>query len=127
VARPLDGWRTRTDFADRSGVIAFESADGRHVIYKRGDGGAPLVEASLTGEASRTLVFCVATFWGFNVLRDSVYYVPCAPARPGLIRVLDPRTGQDRPWAVVPDVENAYLWAFAISPDGASLLYEQIS
>jgi Tol biopolymer transport system component len=108
-----------------SGVIAFESADGGHVIYKGGDGDAPLVEASLTGEASRTLVSCVATFWGFNVVRESVYYVPCAPARPGLIRVLDLRTGQDRPWAVVPDVENAYLWDLAISPDGTSLLYDR--
>jgi hypothetical protein len=53
----------------------------------------------------------------------------CAPTRAGTIRVLDLATRRDLPWAVVPDVslvpnvESAYLWDLAISPDGTSLLY----
>jgi hypothetical protein len=101
------------------------------VIYKLGDQDAPIVEASLNGDGSRILVPCVSTFWGFSVVRESLYYMPCAPARAGTIRVLDLATRRDLLWAVVPDVslvpnaETAYLWDLAISPDGTSLLYDR--
>jgi eukaryotic-like serine/threonine-protein kinase len=78
-----------------SGVVAFESPDGQHVIYKLGDQDAPIVEASLNGGGSRILVPCVSSFWGFSVVRESLYYMPCPPARAGTIRVLDPATRRD--------------------------------
>ena len=68
----------------------------------------------------------------FSVVRESLYYIPCAPARAGTIRVLDLATRRDLLWAVVPDAslvpnaESAYLWDLAISPDGASLLYDKL-
>jgi dipeptidyl aminopeptidase/acylaminoacyl peptidase len=49
------------------------------------------------------------------------------PERPGSIRVLNRTTGRDRPWAVVADAENAFLWDLAISPDGTSLLYDRLN
>jgi dipeptidyl aminopeptidase/acylaminoacyl peptidase len=115
-----------------SGVVAFESPDGEHVIYKRGDEDTPLIQVSLTDNSVKTLVPCVSSFWGFSVVRESLYYMPCAPARAGTIRVLDLATGRDQLWAVVPDVslvasaETAYLWDLAISPDGTSLLYDRL-
>lgn len=66
----------------------------------------------------------------FGVVRESLFYMPCAPTRAGTIRVLDLATRRDLLWAVVPDVslvpnaESAYLWNLAISPDGRSLLYD---
>jgi Tol biopolymer transport system component len=114
-----------------SGVVALESPDGQHVIYKLGDQDAQIVEASLNGDGSRILVPCVSRFWGFSVVGETLYYIPCAPARAGTIRVLDLATRRDLLWAVVPDVslvpnaESAYLWDLAISPDGTSLLYDR--
>ena len=116
-----------------SGVIAFEAADGAHIIYKLAQYDAPLVEASLGGDRQRTLVPCVTSAWGFSVVGELVYYMPCAPARVGTIRVFDLAKGRDQPWAVVPDVsaavsgaETAYLWHVAISPDGTTLLYDRL-
>ena len=116
-----------------SGVIAFEAADGAHIIYKLAQYDAPLVEASLGGERQRTLVSCVTSAWGFSVVGELVYYMPCAPARVGTIRVFDLARARDQLWAVVPDVsaavpgaETAYLWHVAISPDGTTLLYDRL-
>ena len=116
-----------------SGVIAFEAADGAHIIYKLAQSDAPLVEASLGGDRQRTLVPCVTSAWGFSVVGELVYYMPCAPARVGTIRVFDLATARDQLWAVVPDVsatvpgaEAAYLWHVAISPDGTTLLYDRL-
>ncbi len=69
----------------------------------------------------------MAAAWGagFSVVRQAVYYLPCAPAPQGSIRVLDLATGRDQPWAVVPDAENAFFWDLAISPDGTTLLYDR--
>ena len=71
--------------------------------------------------------------WGFSVVGELVYYMPCAPARVGTIRVFDLATARDQLWAVVPDVsasvpgaEAAYLWHVAISPDGTTLLYDRL-
>ena len=67
----------------------------------------------------------------FSVVRESLFYMPCAPAGAGTIRVLDLATRRDLLWAVVPDVslvpnaESTYLWNLAISPDGMSLLYDR--
>jgi Tol biopolymer transport system component/DNA-binding winged helix-turn-helix (wHTH) protein len=114
-----------------SGVVAFETADGGHIIYKLALYDAPLVEASLDGAHQRTLVPCVASSWGYSVVGELVYYMPCAPAAPGTIRVLNRINGRDQLWAVVPDValflegERAYLWDLAISPDGTTLLFDR--
>jgi hypothetical protein len=108
-----------------SGMNVFESADGRHIIYKPRDVNAPLLEASLTGDAVRTIATCVGPYRGFRAVGEAIYYEPCGPARAGTIYVLDATTGRPRLWAVVPDVDTAYLWDLAISPDGTSLLYDR--
>jgi Tol biopolymer transport system component/DNA-binding winged helix-turn-helix (wHTH) protein len=114
-----------------SGVIAFEAADGAHVIYKLAQEDAPLVEASLGNGGQRTLVPCVTSYWGFSVVGALVYYMPCAPVPIGTVRVLDLTSGRDQLWTVVPDIaaeptpDDGYLWDLAISPDGTTLLYDR--
>jgi len=108
-----------------SGVVAYESADGRHVVYKLGPGDTPLVESTIGSDDQKRLIGCVGGFFGFSVLGDNIYYEPCGRNNSGVVRVLDRRTGRDRQWGVVPEAKNVHLWNPAISPDGTSLLFDR--
>lgn len=132
---PAAGGRPEQISSSGSGVMAFESADAEHIVYKLRKTDSPLVEASLSGGSPSALLACVGSDWGFSVQGDSVYYVPCGTTRAGDVHVLDRRTGSDGLWGVVPGagswrgrgaLESAFLWDLPISPDGRSILFNRI-
>lgn len=118
-----------------SGVVAYESADGQHVVYRRGGPDTPLVETTIGGDDEKILVGCVGSYFGFSVVGDKIYYEPCrqhdasesasVTMGVGVVRVLDRRTARDRVWGVVPNAKRVQLWNPAISPDGTSLLFDR--
>jgi Tol biopolymer transport system component len=123
---PAAGGAPKQISSSGSGVIAFESADGQHIVYKLRDGDGPLVEAPLAGGSPRPLIACVASFWGFSVQGEAIYYLPCDSERRGEVRIFDRKTGQDTTWGVLPG-SNANAWDVPISPDQQSLLYDTLN
>jgi len=108
-----------------SGVVAYESPDGQHIVYRQVGNDTPLVESTIGSDDQRVLIRCVAGYFGFSVVGNEVYYEPCGERGTGAIRVLDRRTGRDRLWGVVPNAKNIHVWNPAISPDGRTMLFDR--
>jgi hypothetical protein len=87
----------------------------------------------LSGGAPRAIVPCVATtHW--SIQPQGIYYVPC-PANVGVtrdlpLRVLNPATGEDRPFATLKDIpfrpSGPGAVGLVVSPDGRTILYSQL-
>jgi dipeptidyl aminopeptidase/acylaminoacyl peptidase len=128
-----DIWRTRAAgdgpvermTTAGSGAIAFESPDGKSLVYQAQGIDAPLMTIPLSGGPARRLVSCVR-WTAFAVSARGFYYVPCGPGIDPPVRLLDPTTGQDR---VVGQLEQVEIFApamgLAVSPDGKTILYNR--
>ena len=145
---PSEGGRSRRVTEGGSSPVAFESADGKTLIYQSrvvyestdvkpyltfGDG--PLLAVPIAGGAPREVVSCVRSL-SWAVVDTGVYYSPCGSLRtrdrtngfvqtwpPGSripIQVLDPSTGRVRVLgSVTAPFEPNRL---AVSPDGKTIL-----
>jgi eukaryotic-like serine/threonine-protein kinase len=117
-----------------SNLLAFESADGKTLIYQT-LGDSPLMAVPVGGGAARELVPCAKTL-SFTVGAAGVYYSPCGNRRDrapnsGLLQTWQPRadipiqlldvsTGRVRVVATVKEpFEPTRL---AVSPDGKTIL-----
>jgi Tol biopolymer transport system component len=134
-----DVWRTRATGGPAERVThggsslsaALESMDGTGIWYKREPGDGPLLFQPLTRGTPRPVLPCVRG--SVAVGTAGVYYTPCAPAGQAdddaPIRVFDAATGKDRLFGTLDEA----FWpaigrnegAFAISPDGRTLLYNR--
>ena len=110
VAQGFDIWRMPSNGGPEQpvtrdgGYIGFESADGRSLVYQRVQdrAGAPVLMRPLEGGSPHELVKCA---YGFSVSAKGVYYYPCVPSGPPVplapsrkcdIRLIDPKTRNDR-------------------------------
>ena len=132
--RERDVWRTRGANRPPERVThggadgrAWESADRKGVVYVRPQSNSPLYFQPLSGGAARPIIDCV-TGW-ISVLPHGIYYVPCQPDgsvnRDVPVRVLNPVTGDDRPFATLKMLFPVprFRAGFAVSPDGQTILY----
>jgi Tol biopolymer transport system component/DNA-binding winged helix-turn-helix (wHTH) protein len=102
-----------------SGLIAYESTDGKAVLYQTSASDSPLVALPLTGGPARQLVTCVKSN-GFTIAAGGIYYSPCVPGTDASIRRLDEATGRE---TVVGHVSPPFLVSgLAVSPDGGTIL-----
>jgi Tol biopolymer transport system component/tRNA A-37 threonylcarbamoyl transferase component Bud32 len=107
-------------------IDAFESADGRALLYDNGEN-SPLRMLPLTGGVPRTLLDCEN---GFAPATTGIYYLTCVEAsksrsvsRPD-IRWLNPETGENRLLGSV-DRQDTLRDVLAVSPDESAILYSR--
>lgn len=116
---PVSGGQVERVTKSGSGLIAFESADGRAIMYQTSAGDSPLVMVPLTGGPVRQLVGCVKAE-AFAVGIAGIHYSPCGSGPESPIYLLDPATGQSRPVTRVSEPFRPSR--LAISPDGNTIL-----
>jgi len=127
-----DLWRTRAGTGAKErltngghGLVGYESADGKTLLYRSTLPTSPLFAQALAGGAPRTLIECV-TGSAVSVTRTGLYYVPCSdpvhvPNPP--VRVMDPVTGSTREIGTLEHFQYGLPSSFSVSPDGRSILY----
>jgi Tol biopolymer transport system component len=104
---------------DGSGLFAYESPDGRSILYQTAVGDSPLVLRPLTGGAPRELARC-ARAEAFTVGRVAVYYSPCSDSPEAAVHRLDPAAGRD---TKVARVSAPFLVSdLAVAPDERTIL-----
>jgi eukaryotic-like serine/threonine-protein kinase len=141
VAHGFDIWRMPSNGGPEQpvtrdgGYISFESTDGRSLVYQRVQdrGGAPVLMRPLAGGSPHELVKCA---YGFSVSARGVYYYPCAasgppvplaPSRQYDIRLIDPKTRNDRLVLTLGDLPfSDVFWGPRFSPDGTTLVYARL-
>ena len=112
---------------------AFESTDGKRLIYQRllrgsPDGNAEIVDTPLDGGPKRQLVPCTRSrgYLAFLVHRNGIYYVACeAGRRDPPVFMLNPATGQQRLVARLTGVDQIAKLSLSVSPDGRTILYNR--
>jgi Tol biopolymer transport system component/tRNA A-37 threonylcarbamoyl transferase component Bud32 len=111
---------------------AFESTDGKRLIYQRLLRGAPdvnteIVERPLDGGPTRQLVPCARSggYLAFLVHRNGIYYVGCEAGRDPPVFMLNPATGQQRLVARLTGVDQIAKLSLSVSPDGSTILYNR--
>ena len=104
-----------------SGVVAFESEDGKSVVYQSNAyAESPVMLMPLGGGVARQLVGCSRSR-ALDVGREGIYYVECGPGPDAAVHVAGTRSGQDR---VLGKLERfAKRSSIAVSPDGETILY----
>ena len=105
-----------------SDLLAYESADGREVLYKPVPLESPLLAQAIAGGAPREVVRCVNAFRSFAVLRTGIYYTGCG-APTAQLHHLDPTTGRDRTLGEI--FAQTGGDGFGVSPDGQTVLVTQ--
>jgi Tol biopolymer transport system component len=130
-----DIWRTRgpgqppqrVTFNGAFGAVV-ESADGTGVFHKRHMTG-PLLFQPLSGGAPREVGPCVSGT-RFSIGQHGIYYVPCTDdrvLRDIPVHVMNPATGEDRPYTTIKNLPFPASWptagSFAASRDGRTIVY----
>ena len=127
-----DLWRTRAGTGTKErlthgghGLVGYESADGKTLLYHSTLPTSPLLARALAGGAPRTLIECV-TGSAVSVTRTGLYYVPCVdplhvPNPP--VRVMDLVTGSTREIGTLEHFQYGLPSSFSVSPDGRTILY----
>ena len=106
-----------------SGGFAWESADGKSLLYQPKDTDSPLFALPLTGGAPRQLVGCVKPT-AFAVSPHGVYYVACDSSPDPALHVMDPDTGHDRLLGRLEKYDYQFRpLGLAVSSDGMSVFY----
>ena len=141
VAQGFDIWRMPSNGGPEQpvtrdgGYIGFESTDGRSLVYQRVQdrAGAPVLMRPLEGGSPHELVKCA---YGFSVSAKGVYYYPCVPSGPPVplapsrkydIRLIDPKTRNDRLVLTLGDLPfSDVFWGPRFSPDGTTLVYSRL-
>jgi len=120
--------------AAAGGSVAFESPDGKSLIYSRWpeQAGTPLFQVPIAGGASRQLVPCV---YGFSVGSAGIYYYPCRSSAAALplsrfktsdLRLIEWTTRRDRLIRTLDGIAYGDLfWGPQVSPDGTTFLYSK--
>ena len=104
-----------------SGVVAFESGDGKSVVYQpNAYAESPIMIMSLGSGVARQLVGCSRSR-AFDVGVQGIYYVECGPGPDAALHVAGPRSGQDRVLGKLARFAKRY--PVAVSPDGDTILY----
>jgi dipeptidyl aminopeptidase/acylaminoacyl peptidase len=104
------------------GDLSHEAVDGGTLFFKSDALDSPLVGLPLTGGSERRIADCVP-HWGFDVARQGVYHLECAPGQPETsLRLFDPLTGQDRLLGKLETGHGLFL-GMAVSPDGRTVLF----
>jgi len=107
-----------------AGRGAIESADGRTLLFKRGNGDAPLVALPLAGGPERTVGACVGGLWAtFDVVASGVHYPDCSSVNNPALHRLDPATGDDQVLGTLEMFEKFGNGWVGVSPDGRTILY----
>ncbi|HEY7056205.1 MAG TPA: winged helix-turn-helix domain-containing protein [Vicinamibacterales bacterium] len=102
-----------------SGMVAYESIDGRSILYQTATSDSPLVALPLKGGPARALVGCVRS-QAFAIGATGIYYSPCGNGPDASIHRLDATTRAD---TVVGHVTAPFLVSdLAVSPDGTILV-----
>jgi serine/threonine protein kinase/dipeptidyl aminopeptidase/acylaminoacyl peptidase len=121
---PAAGGREERVTRDGAGRGAIESADGRTLLFKRGNGDSPLLALPLAGGTERTVVACVKGPGGtFDVVASGVYYPDCTSLNSPLLHHLDPATGRDTVLGRLDMFELFGNGRVGASPDGRTILY----
>jgi WD40 repeat protein len=117
------------------GFIAFESPDGKDLIYSQRaeQAGAPLMRVPMAGGVPRQLVHCM---YGFSVNSVGIYYYPCRSTIAALplarfnvseVRLIDWATSVDRSIQTLDSIEYGELfWGPQSSSDGTTFLYGKV-
>jgi serine/threonine protein kinase/Tol biopolymer transport system component len=105
-----------------SDLLAYESADGREIVYKPAPLESPLLAQPIAAGAPREVVRCVNGFRSFAVLRTGIYYTGCGVPTAKLHH-LDPTTGRDRILGEI--FAQTGGDGFGVSPDGHTILVTQ--
>jgi dipeptidyl aminopeptidase/acylaminoacyl peptidase len=124
---PATGGSPQRITSGGSGRVAYETADGRNVLYQLKDSDSPLLVKPLAEGRPRQLVACVKPT-AFGVGLHGIYYVPCDSSANPPVHVIDLRTGRDRRLGTLEQFEqsvNAPPLGLSVAPDGQSLLYQR--
>jgi Tol biopolymer transport system component len=107
-----------------AGRGAIESSDGRMLLFKRGNGDAPLIALSFAGGPERTVATCVGGLLGtFDVVASGVYYPDCSSVSNPALHRLDLATGRDQALGTLDMFELFGNGRVGVSPDGRTILY----
>jgi Tol biopolymer transport system component len=111
---------------------AFESTDGKRLIYQRllvrsPEFNAEIVERPLNGGPMRQLVPCARSggYLSFLVHRDGIYYVGCEGGPDPPVYLLTPATGQQKLVARLTGLDQISKLSLSVSPDGRTILYNR--
>jgi Tol biopolymer transport system component/aminoglycoside phosphotransferase (APT) family kinase protein len=117
------------------GDRAFETADGKHLVYLREADrkGSAVLILPLGGGSAQQLVDCA---YGASAGGQGVYYFPCRAGGPPVplavdrsldVRLIDPVTGRDRPIATLSNISYGdAFWGPRLSPDGKAIVYAKL-
>jgi Tol biopolymer transport system component/DNA-binding winged helix-turn-helix (wHTH) protein len=105
-----------------SGFAAFESADGRSILYQQAPSSGPLMLLSLAGGRPRQVLAC-AEVNKFTWAPGGIFYLPCNAPHDAPVHRLDPVTGRDRVVATLERLDWGSQTGLAVSPDGSTFLY----
>jgi len=105
-----------------SGYVAFESFDGKNILYQQKTTPSALLLQPLAGGPPRQVVAC-ASADVFTMNKQGVYYVPCNPGPDTPLHVLDPVTSKDRVVGTLVQLDMPTQADLAVSPDGSTVLY----
>jgi Tol biopolymer transport system component len=105
-----------------SGYVAFESPDGKSILYQEKTTSSPLLRTPVSGGTPRVVVPC-ASADVFTWHPAGIYYVPCGVEQPAPVHRLVPDTGRDVVAARLEDLDMGGQADLAVSPDGQTILY----
>jgi Tol biopolymer transport system component len=109
-----------------SSFIAFESEDGRDLVYKPNDLESPLLAQPLAGGPARRLIECVHNI-NFAIGRAGLYYAECGGGQERAQLVRERASGADRVLGRVRDTTALGFDRLAVSPDGRAILVHRES
>ena len=119
---PAGGGRHERVTHGGSGLIGWESADGKSLLYQQKEGDLPLLMLSLGGGSPRQLIACVSP-GAFAIAATGIYYVPCTRETDAPIHVMDPTTGTDRRLGTLQKYYQDPVAVLTVSFDGRTIVY----
>jgi hypothetical protein len=119
---PPGGGRKERVTHGGSGLIGWESVDGKSLLYQQKEGDVPLLMLPLGGGSPRQLIACVSP-GAFTIAATGIYYVPCTQETDAPIHVMDPTTGTDRLLGTLQKYYQSPVAILTVSYDGRTLVY----